>query len=314
MKKLRVLVTGGCGYIGTCLTKELLNKGYKVIVIDKQWFGNHLKKHKNLMIIKKDIRDIDSIKLNKIYAIIHLANIANDPGVELNQNLSWEVNVLATRYLMEKAKKMKVKKFIYASSGSVYGIKKESKVTEDLDLVPITIYNKTKMIAERIIKSYEKDLKIFSIRPATVCGYSPRMRLDVSVNALTFQALNKKKIKVFGGSQVRPNIHIKDMIRVYLHFLKKNIKPGVYNAGFENISIINLAKKIRKRVKCAIQISKTNDPRSYRQNSDKLIRTGFKQKYSVDDAINDIIYYYNKKKIKNQKICFTVDWMKKLNL
>ena len=113
---------------------------------------------------------------------------------------------------------------------------------------------------------------------------------------------------------MRPNIHIKDMIRVYLHFLKKNIKPGVYNAGFENISIINLAKKIRKRVKCAIQISKTNDPRSYRQNSDKLIRTGFKQKYSVDDAINDIIYYYNKKKIKNQKICFTVDWMKKLNL
>ena len=244
---MKIVITGGCGYIGTQLTSELLEKGYEVIVIDNQWFGNYLKKNKKLTVIKKDIRNINSINLKNIYAIIHLANIANDPGVELNQNLSWEVNVLATRHLMEKAKKLKVKKFIYASSGSVYGIKKEKKVTENLDLVPISLYNKTKMIAERIIKSYEKDIKTYCIRPATVCGYSPRMRLDVSVNALTFQALYKKQIKVLGGSQVRPNINIKDISRVFIHFLTKNIKPGVYNAGFENLSIINLAKKIKKK-------------------------------------------------------------------
>ena len=311
---MKIVVTGGCGYIGTCLTKELLHRGFKVIVIDNQWFGNHLIKHKNLSIIKKDIREINTINLKNIYAIIHLANIANDPGVELNQSLSWDVNVLATRHLMEKAKKINVKKFIFASSGSVYGIKKEKKVTENLDLVPITTYNKTKMIAERIIKSYEKEIDTFCIRPATVCGYSPRMRLDVSVNALTFQALNKNSINVFGGSQVRPNIHIKDMIRVYLHFLEKNIKPGVYNAGFENLSIINLAKKIKKKINCKIKITKSNDPRSYRQNSEKLLRTGFKQKYYINDAIDDIIYFYNKGKIKNEKICFTVKWMKKLKL
>ncbi len=311
---MKIVITGGCGYIGTCLTQELLNQGFKVIVIDNQWFGNYLNKHKNLSIIKKDIREINRIKLKNIYAIIHLANIANDPGVELNQNLSWDVNVLATRDLMEKAKKIKVKKFLYASSGSVYGIKKEKNVTEDLDLVPITTYNKTKMIAERIIKSYEKEIDSFCIRPATVCGYSPRMRLDVSVNALTFQALDKRSINVFGGSQIRPNIHIKDMIRVYLHFLKKNIRPGVYNAGFENLSIINLAKKIQKKIDCKINITKSNDPRSYRQNSQKLLKTGFKQKYYIDDAIDDLINFYNKGKIQDKEICFTVKWMKKLKL
>tara|TARA_Y100000591_G_scaffold333135_1_gene374004 strand:+ start:3871 stop:4806 length:936 start_codon:yes stop_codon:yes gene_type:complete len=311
---MKIVVTGGCGYIGTCLTQELLNQGFKVIVIDNQWFGNYLSKHKNLSIIKKDIREINKIKLKNIYAIIHLANIANDPGVELNQNLSWDINVLATRDLMEKAKKIKVKKFLYASSGSVYGIKKEKNVTEDLDLVPITTYNKTKMIAERIIKSYENEIDSFCIRPATVCGYSPRMRLDVSVNALAFQALDKKSINVFGGSQIRPNIHIKDMIRVYLHFLKKNIKPGVYNAGFENLSIINLAKKIQKKIDCKIKITKSNDPRSYRQNSQKLLRTGFKQKYYINDAIDDLISFYDKGKIRNKEICFTVKWMKKLKL
>tara|TARA_B110000483_G_scaffold64706_1_gene80614 strand:- start:4019 stop:4954 length:936 start_codon:yes stop_codon:yes gene_type:complete len=311
---MRIVVTGGCGYIGTCLTEDLLKNGFKVIVIDNQWFGNYLKRHKNLKVIKKDIREINDIKLKNIYAIVHLANIANDPGVDLNPTLSWEVNVLATKYLLEKAKKLKVKKFIYASSGSVYGIKKEKKVTEELDLVPISTYNKTKMIAEKIIKSYENDMKVYCIRPATVCGYSPRMRLDVSVNALTFQALNKKEINVFGGSQVRPNIHMKDMVRVYLHFIKKNIKPGVYNAGFENLSILNLARKIKDKINCKISITRSNDPRSYRQNSDKLIRTGFKKKYSINDAIDEITFFYKKKKIKNKKICFTVKWMNKLKL
>jgi nucleoside-diphosphate-sugar epimerase len=311
---MRIVVTGGCGYIGTCLTEDLLKNGFKVIVIDNQWFGNYLKRHKNLKVIKKDIREINDIKLKNIYAIVHLANIANDPGVDLNPTLSWEVNVLATKYLLEKAKKLKVKKFIYASSGSVYGIKKEKKVTEELDLVPISTYNKTKMIAEKIIKSYENDMKVYCIRPATVCGYSPRMRLDVSVNALTFQALNKKEINVFGGSQVRPNIHMKDMVRVYLHFIKKNIKPGVYNAGFENLSILNLARKIKDKINCKISITRSNDPRSYRQNSDKLIRTGFKKKYSINDAIDEITFFYKKKKIKNKKICFTVKCMNKLKL
>ena len=192
MKK--IFITGGCGYVGSLMINTFLNK-YSIKNVDNQWFGNKLKEDYNLTNIKEDIRNLsgDFIE-NDTYAVIHLANIANDPSVELDQTLSWEVNVLAAKNLIEKSIKAGVKKFIYASSGSVYGVKSEEKVTEDLDLVPISAYNKTKMICERLLLSYKDKIDVYIIRPATVCGLSPRMRFDVSVNMLTLQALKNKKI------------------------------------------------------------------------------------------------------------------------
>jgi len=312
---MNILITGGCGYVGTVLTETLLNDGHKITVIDTQWFGNHLKEHPNLINIKGDIRNIESINLEKIDTILHLANIANDPAVELNPTLSWEVNVLAAQQLADKAIRNGVKHFVYASSGSVYGIKDEPQVTEDLSLVPISVYNKTKMVAERVLLSYKDKMQVHCIRPATVCGMSPRMRLDVSVNMLTFQALKNKKITVFGGDQTRPNIHMKDMVRVYQHFVNNsNIESGCYNAGFENISILQIAEMVKNKLGAEIIVSESNDPRSYRQNSDKLLNTGFKQEYGVDYAINEIINAYNDKKLVESDSCYTVKWMKNLNL
>ncbi len=311
---MKILVTGGCGYVGSLLVPKILKLKHKVIVIDTQWFGNKLKKNKNLTNIKKDIRNINKIDLKNVDTIIHLAGIANDPGAELNEELSWEINVLATRQLIDKALASGVKHFIYASSGSVYGVKKEKQVTENLELVPISIYNKTKMIAENVLMSYKDKIRIHCIRPATVCGLSPRMRFDVSVNLLTMQAIKRGKITVLGGKQIRPNIHINDLVDVYLHFLNKlKLPSGPYNAGFENLSIIEIARKIKKITKAKIAIKKSNDPRSYRQSSKKLLKTGFTPKYNVENAIKDIIKKYsNNKKIED--ICFTVKWMKKLKL
>ena len=312
---MKILITGGCGYIGSLLTQKLLNYGYDVTVFDIQWFGNYLQQHKKLKIIKDDIRNIRKYSLKNYDTIIHLANIANDPGVELNQTLSWEVNVLATHMLIEKAVKDKVKHFIFSSSGSVYGIKKEKKVTEELELVPISAYNKTKMIAEKVIENNKKFIKTHIIRPATVCGVSPRMRLDVSVNMFTYQALNNKKMTVFGGKQVRPNIHIKDIVNVFVHFLNKpNLPSGAYNAGFENIKILDIAKKIKLLTGAKIKILKSNDQRSYRQDSSKLIKTGFKNKFSVLDGINEIQEWYKYISKKNVDKFYTVKWMKKLGL
>jgi nucleoside-diphosphate-sugar epimerase len=312
---MNILITGGCGYVGTVLTETLINDGHKITVIDTQWFGNHLKEHPNLINIKGDIRNIESINLEKIDTILHLANIANDPAVELNPTLSWEVNVLAAQQLADKAIRNGVKHFVYASSGSVYGVKDEPQVTEDLSLVPISVYNKTKMVAERVLLSYKNKMQVHCIRPATVCGMSPRMRLDVSVNMLTFQALKNKKITVFGGDQTRPNIHMKDMVRVYQHFVNNsNIESGCYNAGFENISILQIAEMVKSKLGAEIIVSESNDPRSYRQNSDKLLNTGFKQEYGVDYAINEIIDAYIEKKLVESDSCYTVKWMKSLNL
>ena len=312
---MNILITGGCGYVGTVLTETLLNDGHKITVIDTQWFGNHLKEHPNLVNIKGDIRNIESINLEKIDTILHLANIANDPAVELNPTLSWEVNVLAAQQLADKAIRNGVKHFVYASSGSVYGVKDEPQVTEELSLVPISVYNKTKMVAERVLLSYKDKMQVHCIRPATVCGMSPRMRLDVSVNMLTFQALKNKKITVFGGDQTRPNIHMKDMVRVYQHFVNNsNIESGCYNAGFENISILQIAEMVKNKLGAEIIVSESNDPRSYRQNSDKLLNTGFKQEYGVDYAINEIIDAYNDKTLVESDSCYTVKWMKNLNL
>ena len=308
---MKILVTGGSGYKGSVLIPSLLRDGHEIVNIDTGWFGNHLKTHKNLLTIQDDIRNLSINNLEEIDSIIHLANIANDPAVDLNPNLSWEVNVLSSYQLIDKAVRAGVRQLLYASSGSVYGVKREEKVTEDLELVPISTYNKTKMCAERIFLSYKDKIDVKCIRPATVCGYSPRMRLDVSVNLLTFQALKNNQITVFGGQQTRPNIHIMDIVNVYRHFLKnKNISSGCFNAGFENISILDIAKLVRKKLNCEIIISESNDPRSYRQDSTKLISTGFSPKYNVEYAIDEIIHQYNIGNIIEDDSCYTVKWMK----
>jgi nucleoside-diphosphate-sugar epimerase len=312
---MNILVMGGCGYIGTVLVEKLIMLNHTVTVFDTQWFGNYHKPNKNLNFKKKDIRDICPADLKDYDSVVHLANIANDPSVELNQNLSWEVNVLASNLLMQSLKKSKVKHIIYASSGSVYGVKTEEHVTEDLDLVPISTYNKTKMISERVLLSYKDDFKIHCIRPATVCGFSPRMRLDVTVNMLTFQALKNKAMTVYGGTQIRPNIHIQDLSNVLIHFLdNSDIESGAYNAGFENLSILEIANIINSKINSKIQIFPTKDIRSYRQNSDKLLKTGFRKKFGVNKAIDEIIEKYNQGLIIEKESCYTVNWMKIMKL
>lgn len=310
---MHILVTGGCGYIGTVLTTELLAQGHQVTVVDIMWFGNVLPTHKNLKVIQQDVRDAEAIPMQGVDVVMHLANVANDPCGELDSKLAWEVNALASMRLVEHAISNKVKQFIFASSGSVYGVKDEPQVTEDLSLVPISDYNKTKMVSERVLLSYKDRIILQCIRPATVCGYSPRMRLDVAVNMLTMQALTKKKITVLGGDQARPNIHMKDMVAVYLHFLKMGAQAtGIYNAGFENISILDIANMITKVIPAEIVILPSNDPRSYRLNSDKLLATGFKQGHGVMDGINDVVAAFQSGKLKDEDNCYNIRTMKKL--
>jgi nucleoside-diphosphate-sugar epimerase len=291
---MKVLVTGGCGFKGHVLIPKLLNRGYQVISFDILWFGNYLEPHPNLSVIKGDIRNIDSVPLDGVDCIIHLSSIANDPCSDLDPLLTWEVSALATMQLADKAKRKGIKHFIYASSGSVYGVKEEPQVTEELELKPISEYNKTKMVGERVLLSYENDMTVQIVRPATVCGLSPRMRLDVAVNLLTMQALSKQKITVFGGDQVRPNIHIDDITDLYLFFIDHPEITGIFNAGFENISIMDIAKLVTKYIPVEIVSTSSNDPRSYRQDSSKLINLGFYPKYSVDDAINELTNIYKK--------------------
>jgi nucleoside-diphosphate-sugar epimerase len=312
---MKLLVTGGCGYKGSVLVPLLLADGHEVVSVDTQWFGNYLAEHPSLSNLQLDIRDTDSIPLEGVEAIIHLANIANDPAVELNPTLSWEVNVLAGQQLADRAVRVGVKQFIFASSGSVYGVKDEPNVTEDLTLVPISVYNKTKMVAERVFLSYKDQMQVHCIRPATVCGVSPRMRLDVSVNMLTYQALKNGRITVFGGDQTRPNIHIQDIANVYRHFLAHPEMPsGCYNAGFENISILDIAERVNSKIGAEIVVSASNDPRSYRQDSSKLLATGFHPSYSVADAIAEITEAFGQNALPDGDSCYTVKWMRQLDL
>ena len=306
---MKILVTGGCGYKGHVLIPKLLNQGHKVICFDIQWFGNFFDHHENLTVVKGDVRNIEEIPFDGIECIIHLASIANDPCGDLNPKLTWEVSALATMQIADKAKQLGVKRFIYASSGSVYGIKDEEQVTEDLELKPISEYNKTKMVAERVLLSYQDDMVVQIIRPATVCGYSPRMRLDVSVNLLTMHALSKGKITVFGGEQIRPNIHIDDLTDLYIHLIDHPEITGIYNAGFENISILEIAELVTKYLSVEIEITASNDPRSYRVNSDKILATGFKPKKKVEDAIIEIIDKYNLGILKDEDKFYNLKWM-----
>lgn len=308
---MKLVVTGGCGYKGHILVPKLLARGYSVDVIDTAWFGNFLKPHPGLRVIQADVRDIDSIHLDGVDGIIHLSSIANDPCGDLNPQLTWEVSALATMQLADKARRRGVKRFIYASSGSVYGIKDEPQVTEDLELKPISEYNKTKMVGERVLLSYANDMCVQIVRPATVCGYSPRMRLDVSVNMLTMQALTKGKITVFGGAQTRPNIHIDDITDVYLHLVDHPECTGIYNAGFENISILDIAHLVTRHVSADIVVSASNDPRSYRVNSDRLLATGFRPRKTVENAIEEIIEKVRSGELKDEPHFHNLQWMQK---
>lgn len=306
---MKILVTGACGYKGHVLVPKLLSKGHEVIAFDTQWFGNYLAPHPHLQIIKGDVCDVDSIPFGGVEGIIHLASIANDPCGDLNPKLTWETSALATMQLADKAKRLGIQRFIYASSGSVYGVKEEEQVTEDLELCPISEYNKTKMVAERVLLSYQDDMVVQIVRPATVCGYSPRMRFDVSVNMLTMQAFCKGKITVFGGAQVRPNIHMDDITDVYLHLLERPELTGIYNAGFENISILDIAHRVAKHLSVDIEITPSNDPRSYRVNSDKLLSTGFRPKKTVEDAIQEILLCLKTGVLKDEDRFHNLKWM-----
>ena len=309
---MNILVTGGCGYVGSVVVRDLLKWGCAVHVVDNEWFGNHLPAHLKLTVTKADIRDIpDSVFASRYDAVLHLANIANDPAVDLNPTLSWEVNVLAGKALIEKSIKSGAKKFVFASSGSVYGVSERPRVTEDEELLPISAYNETKMIAERLFLSYQDQIEVFNVRPATVCGISPRMRLDVAVNLLTYQALSKRKITVLGGAQIRPNIHIDDMSNLYLEILTTDKIPGgTYNAGFENLSILQIAELIANKIKCELEILPSNDQRSYRQDSSKLLGLGFSPKKDVRTALEELEVAYGNGLLDIGDVGSTVKWMK----
>ncbi len=311
---MNIFVTGACGYKGTVLVPKLLNEGHKVTAFDIMWFGNNLKEHDNLNVVEGDVRKINEFDLNGFDIVIHLSSVANDPCGDLNPKLTWEVSCLATMLLAENASKSNVDQFIYASSGSVYGVKDEEEVTEELELDPISEYNKTKMVSERVLLSYKDKMKIQIIRPATICGYSDRMRLDVAVNLLTMQALNKGKITVLGGDQTRPNIHIDDITDVYLHFLNNPNFEGIFNAGFENISILDIANMVSLKTNAEIEIKPSNDPRSYRINSDKLLKTGFKPSKSVDNAIQEMIDLYRNGILEDLEENYNLKWMEKNKL
>lgn len=308
---MRVLVTGACGYKGTVLVPKLLANGHDVVAFDVMWFGNFLDPHPRLTVVQGDIRNMGSVDLAGVEAIVHLASVANDPCSDLDQRLTWEISALATMQLADKAIRCGVKRFIYASSGSVYGVKEEAQVTEELELTPISDYNKTKMVAERVLLSYADQMVVQIIRPATVCGYSPRMRLDISVNMLTLQALSNGKITVFGGGQYRPNIHIDDITDVYRFMLEHPEHQGIYNAGFENLSIMEVAERVVEYAPAEISVTASNDPRSYRVNSDKLLATGFRPKKTVADAIRELVHRFRAGEIRDEERFNNLKWMQK---
>lgn len=305
-----VLVTGGAGYVGAVLVPKLLKLGYKVSVIDWYLFGEQvILNHPRLKQIKGDIRDKkllgSELKVND--AVIHLACISNDPSFELDPNLGKDINYEATIQLVDLAKQNGVKRFIYASTSSVYGVKREKEVTEDLSLAPLTDYSRYKGLCEQYIKKQNSNrFTVLILRPATVCGYSPRLRLDLTVNMLTIQALVNKRITVFGGSQKRPNIHIEDMAEIYirsLQYFATKVRGKIYNVGYENYTLLEIAKMIKKTLgdpNIEIVISPTNDKRSYHISSKKIEKElRFIPKYSVEEAILGLKKAYEGGKIPN---------------
>lgn len=306
---MKVLVTGACGYKGTVLVPKLLGLGHAVVALDIMWFGNYLPSHPQLTVVEGDIRNINSVPLEGVDAIIHLSSVANDPCSDLDPKLTWEISCLATMQLADKAARVGIPHFIYASSGSVYGLKDEPQVTEDLELVPLSEYNKTKMVGERVLLSYLNKMAVQIVRPATVCGLSPRMRLDVAVNMLTMQALTKGKITVLGGDQTRPNIHIDDITDLYLFLLDRPQITGVFNAGFENLTILEIANLVAAVSGAKIVVKPSNDPRSYRVNSNKILAAGFNPKKSVKTAIDEIGVAFKAGALKDEDRYYNLRWM-----
>lgn len=298
----RVTVTGGGGYVGATLVPLLINKGYWVTVLDTFWYGGYLRQHDQLTVIPGDIRD--EVTLMKAFrgadAVIHLACISNDPSFELSPGLGKSINYNSFPGILKAVSRSRVKRFIYASSSSVYGVKDQPNVTETTKCDPLTDYSKYKLLCEDLLKSTDMPGVCWTIaRPATVCGYSPRMRFDLAVNVLTISALVEKKIRVFGGDQLRPNIHVRDMAWAYVNLLetKENIIAGkTYNIGFENKSIEHIAKIVFDVVNnpgVKIEIEPSNDPRSYHVNSDKIFKEiGFRPGLTVADAVRSIVTEY----------------------
>lgn len=309
------LVTGGCGYTGTRLTESILARtNHDVVVVDTGWFGNYLQPNPRLRVQTVDLRNTDAIDLTGVDTIFHLAGIANDPAAELNPYASWEVNVLGTMRLADKAARAGVKQFIFPSSGAVYGVRSEPDITEDLELMPISDYNKTKMVAERVLLSYADRMTVTIFRPATVCGLSARMRLDLAVNALTMSGLTKGVVTVFGGAQVRPNIHIDDLVDLYLFAAERHL-AGVYNAAFENLTVHQIAELVTQQIPSTIAVKPDSaDPRSYRLNSNRLLGTGFVPKKNVSIAIGELAAAYRAGTLVDRPNWHTVSWMKQQQL
>ena len=302
----RVLITGGAGYVGSALVPKLLKKNYKVNVIDLMIYGETLPKDPNLKIFKGDIRNIEYVKkaLLDCDAVIHLACISNDPSFELDKKLGKEINLDAFRPLVEESVRAGVSRFVYASSSSVYGLKKEKNVDENMSLEPLTDYSKFKADCEKILMEFQSDnFTTTTIRPATVCGYSPRQRLDLVVNILTNLAYNNRKITIFGGSQMRPNIHIDDMSDLYVFLLglpKYKVAGKIYNAGYENNTILELTVKNVVGDDVELISSRTDDNRSYHISSKKIkSELNFEAKHTIRDAVLDLVSAFKKKKIIN---------------
>lgn len=294
----KIFITGGAGYVGAMLVPRLLKEGFEVTVLDLMLYGDDvIKPHKSLNLIKGDIRDVNLLKqtIPGHDAVIHLACISNDPSFELNPNLGRSINLDAFEPLVQVSKENGVGRFIYASSSSVYGVKEEKDVHEGMTLEPLTDYSKFKAECEKILRNFESsDFTTVTIRPATVCGYSTRQRLDVVVNILTNLAFHKREISVFGGNQLRPNIHIQDMVEAYLTLLKaprEKIAGEIFNAGYENQTVLELAETVQKVVGEDVKLvaTPTNDNRSYHISSKKIAeKLGFVARHSIADASKDL--------------------------
>ncbi len=324
---MKIFITGGAGYVGAALTPYLLSLGHRVTVLDLMIYGDEvLKKQKNLTVYKGDIRDQNLLKklIKDFDIVIHLACISNDPSFELNPSLGKSINLDSFEPIVKISKDNGVKRFIYASSSSVYGIKSEPNITENVSLDPITDYSKFKANCEEILLKYNSDdFTCVTIRPATVCGYSLRQRLDVVVNILTNLAYHKRKITVFGGEQLRPNIHITDMIKAYeclVNAPKSKISGEIFNAGYENQSVLSIAKLVKNIVgeDVTLEISPTNDNRSYHISSEKISKVlNFKTTKTIEDAIIDLKNAFDNKLLPNSlndEKYFNIKRMNNINL